>query len=262
MPLRPLKTTLLASAIVAASAQVIAAADDDNFKLTGGAEFSSGSYGADEDTDILYLPITLAYETDAFRFSASTSYLKIEGPGSVVGGDGGIVIGPGTAQTTSESGLGDLILAGTLNAYPEAGSDLPYLELTAKVKVPTADEDKGLGTGEIDYSLQADVFKSFGTVTPFATLGYKVRGDVDGFELNDGLFASAGAVVKMSEKLSLGGAYDFREAATDTSEDASEVSPFVNLKVTPDVMLTTYGIFGFSDGSPDSGLGVQLRKNF
>jgi len=39
------------------------------------------------------------------------------------------------------------------------------MDLTGKIKFGTADEDKGLGTGEQDYSLQADVFRFFDGAT-------------------------------------------------------------------------------------------------
>lgn len=231
------------------------------FRLAGGAEFTSGSYGATEDTDIFYIPVSASYETENFRFSGTVSYLQIEGPGGVIGGDGGVVIGPGTGTVTSESGIGDTILAATYNLYPQS-ADAPFFEITAKVKLPTADEEKGLGTGEMDYSIQADVFQAFGNVTPFATIGYKMRGDPDGFDLEDSLFASAGAAVKVSDKFSFGGVYDFREAATAAAENVSEVSPFTSVKLTESVVLQVYGVYGLSDGSPDTGGGFQLRRAF
>lgn len=231
------------------------------FRLAGGAEFTSGSYGASEDTDIFYVPVTASYETENFRFAGTVSYLQIEGPGGVIGGEGGVVIGPGTGAVTSESGMGDTILSATYNLYPES-ADLPFFEITAKVKLPTGDDEKGLGTGEMDYSIQADVFQAFGNVTPFATIGYKMRGDPEGFDLEDTIFASAGASIKVSDNFSFGGVYDYREAATAAAEEVSEVSPFTAVKLSESVVLQVYGVFGLSDGSPDAGGGFQLRRAF
>lgn len=261
-----MKISQLAIGAVMASAigmQMSAQAEEgwSEFRISGGAEFTSGSYGGTEDTDIFFVPVSASYETEKFRFKGTVSYLQIEGPGGVIGGDGGVVIGPGGGAVTSESGMGDTILAATYNLYPDA-NDAPFLELTGKVKLPTADSDKGLGTGEMDYSVQVDVFQAFGNVTPFGTVGYKLRGDPEGFDLNDSFFASAGAAVKMSETFSIGGVYDYRDAATDFADNVSEVSPFATFKVTDSAVVQVYGVFGLSDGSPDTGGGVQLRKSF
>lgn len=242
-----------------------AAAQDEwrEFSLSSGLEYTSGDYGAAADTNILYIPLTAKYETARFQLRATGSWLQIEGPGSVLGGpESGIVVGPGAGGVVTESGLGDIIVAGTYNLYPEAGSNLPYFEITAKVKLPTADETRGLGTGKTDFTIQLDAFKAFGPVTPFASVGYRFRGDPDGFELENSLLASGGATVKVSPQMSIGAAYDYREAATLFAEDASEVSPFVVVKPADNWAITGYGVFGFSDGSPDTGGGLQLRRAF
>lgn len=44
-------------------------------------------------------------------------------------------------------------------------------------KLPTADEDKGLGTGETDYGAFVEVAYSFDRIKPFASLGYLWTGD-------------------------------------------------------------------------------------
>lgn len=251
--------TLTVAAVPAAYAQSAWS----EWSLATGFEYTSGDYGALADTNILYVPFTIKYETPKIQFRVTAPYLRIEGPGSVIGGsDGGVVIGPGGAPVTTESGIGDIIVAGTYNLYPESGSDLPYFELTAKVKIPTADENVGLGTGELDFTIQGDVFKSFGRITPFATLGYRLRGDPAGIDLNNSLLVSGGATFKVNDQFSVGGVYDYREAASPLADNASEFSPFIVVKPADGWTLNAYGVFGFSDGSPDSGGGLQIRKAF
>ena len=68
-------------------------------RLSIGLDFSSGDYGLPEDTEMLYLPVTLSYETLPWFFSATVSYLSIDGPGGVIGGgDGGGIVAPGPGQ--------------------------------------------------------------------------------------------------------------------------------------------------------------------
>jgi hypothetical protein len=60
------------------------------------------------------------------------------------------------------------------------------------VKFGATDVELGLGTGEHDYSLQADLFRFFDRFTGIGTAGYTVRGDPDAVDLEDQFFASLG----------------------------------------------------------------------
>lgn len=68
-----------------------------------------------------------------------------------------------------------------------------YVDVTAKVKLCTADEEKGLGTGEMDYALPGEWYKNFEHVGLFGAIGYEVYGDPPGTELDNAVFASIGA---------------------------------------------------------------------
>jgi hypothetical protein len=91
------------------------------------------------------------------------------------------------------------------------------------VKFPTADEDKGLGTGEFDYIGQLDLAKTFGRFTPLATVGYKVKTDAPGLELDNVWFASGGTAYQFDDIWSGGLTLDYQEASTDSAEDALEL---------------------------------------
>jgi hypothetical protein len=91
------------------------------------------------------------------------------------GADGQPVIGEGPVAT--ESGVGDVV--GSITAFDvlSAGGGDVVLDLTGKAKFGTADADRGLGTGEQDYALQADVSRFFRHASLMGTVGYAVRGD-------------------------------------------------------------------------------------
>ena len=130
------------------------------WKISTGFDYSSGDYGDPEDTEILYVPVNVKYAQDTFQIKVTVPWVQIKGPGTVIGaGDGGVVIPGDGTEVGTESGIGDIWASFTysVEAIPE---DLFFLDLVAKVKIPTADEDKRLGTGEVDYTLQADFFKS------------------------------------------------------------------------------------------------------
>jgi len=266
---RVLSSLITAALMVANLNMVVASAEDEQkgmLKLTAGVDYSSGDYGQTDDTQMLYLPFTLKYESLPWGLQLTVPWLSIAGSGTVVGGiDGGIVIGGHGAigghgkrqRQTTESGLGDVV-AGVSFALDTLWGFGPLVDLTAKTKFATADETRGLGTGENDYSLQVDIANSYGRFTPFGTLGYKFMGDPPDFDLNDVLFASAGVDYWFHPALSGGVSFDFRESSSLASTDAEELLTYLNWKFTDRWSVNGYGVLGLSDGSPDSAIGVQL----
>jgi hypothetical protein len=230
--------------------------------LGAGAEYSSGKYGSSEKTEILYLPVTAKYETGPWALKAVVPYVRITGPGNVVGAGADRVTLPGApAARRTESGLGDIVASAFYNVMNERTGAFG-LDLGAKVKLGTADETKGLGTGENDYSLQADVFKPLGSLTAFGSLGHRWYGDPPGVDLRNVFYASVGASYRQSADTSFGLAYDFRPSITSTGGRISEATAFVSHRISRDVKLQLYGIKGFSTGSPDFGLGTVLNFGF
>ena len=246
-------------ACICFSSSLTVAQTMDGLRISSGFDYSEGDYGSTTDTAILYVPLTATYDVDSWRFRLTVPYIRIRGPGNVVGGgtEGPVVVGPGGGSVTTESGLGDLIGAISYSLSP-GSSYLPYVDLTGKVKIPTADKSKRLGTGEFDYTAQVDLFQPIGPVTPYATVGYRVRGDSSSFTLKDGFILAAGLGYRVSDKFTLGAIYDFRQASTSSSEDAQELAPYVTWRVTSDWSVNLYGVVGLSDGSPSSGGGLQL----
>ena len=238
------------------------------FKFTTGVDYTSGDYGTGSDTNILFIPFTAKYEHGAWFGGVTIPYIRIESDGSVVGGADGTVItkkngktktvgGSTVPDVTTNSGLGDIV--GQLGySFFLNHKTLPLIDLIGKIKFPTADEDKGLGTGEFDYSIQADVSKTFGRWTPFGTLGYRYIGEPSGTDLNNIFFASIGAGYKLHEQWSAGLILDYRQSTSDNTDDPVEFTPYTTWKPHRDWVLTGYGVFGVTDGSPDYGGGMQV----
>lgn len=238
------------------------------FKFTTGIDYTSGDYGTGTDTNILYVPFTAKYEHGPWFVGLTIPYIRIEGDSSVVGGADGTVITKKNGKTknvggntvpdvTTNSGLGDIV-GQVGRSFFVNHATLPLVDLIGKIKFPTADEDKGLGTGEFDYSIQADVSKTFGRWTPFGTLGYRYVGEPSGTDLNNIFFASLGAGYKLQEAWSAGLIMDYRQSTSDNTDDALEFTPYTTWKPHRDWALTGYGVFGATDGSPDYGGGLQV----
>jgi hypothetical protein len=242
-------TGLLALGLAPARAQL---------SLSSGFDYTSGDYGLSEDTSIFAVPFTATYVSAQWTFRASLPYLRITGPAYVVP-DLGQVGGLRPVGTT-ESGLGDLVLSASY-ALPTV-ANRPAYDLTARVKLGTADDAKGLGTGENDFHLQGDVYQVYGDFTPFATLGYRLLGDPEGFRLKDGFFASAGVSYGWSELTHVGAIMDWRQRTVSGGDAALELTTFLTHRLDERWRVQFYATKGFSDASPDAGLGGVVIYGF
>jgi hypothetical protein len=248
-----MKYRLIASiaALGAASIGSAQTAPSDVWKLNSGFVYTTGSYGLNTDTEVSIVPVGTTFDTNYWAFGASTSYLTINGPAAAVNG---IEIIRPTAS--SESGLGDTLLSGSWKVMNDPGK--LHVSLTAKVKVPTADYDKGLGTGAFDYSAQVDLLENIGTATPFASAGYRWLGSHGVYHLQDGAFADAGAAFKVADGTSIGAFYECDAKVSQGSSAASQATAFFFHKLNANWAANFFGIKGFSNASPDWGCGLSV----
>ena len=230
------------------------------FSLTTGFDYSTGKYGGKEDTDITSVPVIAKYDIDRWVFKLTIPYVTITGPGDVVPGIGQ-VRNTTTTRRTTESGLGDIVAGVSYNLF-DGSNGMPMIDLTGKVKFGTADEDKGLGTGENDYTAQVDVYKGFGAFTALGTVGYRVYGDTSTTTLDNVFFASVGGVYKLAPNTSTGLIYDYRPATSSSGSAVSEMMAFISQKITDHWKAQGYLVGGFADGSPDYGVGALVGYVF
>lgn len=231
------------------------------FALGAGLEVASGSYGGDEDIDDLYIPVTGTIDYGRYAFRVTVPYLSVRGPeGTVVTGPGGEPV-PGTGERTTNSGLGDVI--GSVTAYDVVSNRRlgVTLDLSAAVKFGTADEQKGLGTGETDFTVEADVLKFFDQVTLLGSLGYKVRGDPTGIDLENSLLASLGGTYRFSRQTKAGLIFDYRESSITDRESIRELTAFASRRLGDDWRIQAYVLAGLSDSAPDWGAGLYVKRS-
>ncbi|MCH9671839.1 MAG: transporter [Gammaproteobacteria bacterium] len=220
-------------------------------QLTMGADYSQGDYGLSGRTDIIALPFRIKISKAPVAVSLAGSQLLVRTPGALVAGT---PIG-NTAARSSTSGVGDLHLTFTRNLDPLAGW---YLDASARVKIPTASFDKGLGTGKFDYTLLLDGFAPIGHWLPFASLGYQITGRRATLRLRNALRGSLGVARQIGAHSQGAISIDYRAATSRSATDSLEVIPSFSIKMHKDWTLGTYGVIGLSDGSPDFAAGVQL----
>ena len=269
------RIAILCAGLIAAGA----AQAEDGFSLGVGVDYSSGDYGSDVTTDILSVPVAGKYVSGNWTYKASLPWLDVSGDPDVLPGLGrvdntnpqgrgrGNGNGNGNAppptpeeptQDGSASGIGDLRLAATY-AF-DTGGPLG-VDLTGNVKIATADEDKSLGTGANDYGVALDLYRDFDGTMLFGGASYMVLGDSDFIDVD----SVAGANFGVSQQVGVGNLglmYDYRQAASDDSDDRSELIGFYGFGAGADSKMQLYGSAGLSDGSPEWGAGLSYTHAF
>lgn len=252
---------------------------DDQFSLAAGADYTSGKYGTNATTDIWSVPITAAYTTDRWTFKLVVPYIHISGADNVIPGVGrvdntnprgrghgraaatGTSVAASSGGTGSASGLGDVVASVGYEVFQS--SDHTFgVDLTGKVKFGTADENKGLGTGQNDYGASLDAYKVYDKWTVFGGAGWMKYGSSAYVQLKNGFNANVGLGYKLSHDDEFGAYYYYREKIASNGGPQSEVTAYWNHKLSQNLRLQTYVLGGFADGSPDYGVGASLKYLF
>ena len=238
-----------------------------------GFNYSTGNYGTPTTTQIVSIPFTARYDRGPWNFKAILPYLRITGATSVVPGVGGVANsnprgrgrgqGPAgaTAAESTEAGMGDAIVAATYNVLYDNASK-SGMDVTGKVKIATADADKGLGTGEHDVGAQLDVYRTYDRTTVFGGIGYTMLGSSNFIQLDNVWNVNAGGTYRLNERDSAGFSLDFRQAVSASASPQKELMAFWSRKLDKTWKAQVYALKGFSDGSPDWGAGASVAYAF
>jgi hypothetical protein len=258
--MRILSQSALAPALVLALAASPAFAQP-AAELTTGIDYSEGDYFTGEEVEILTVSNVARLRTGRLTVSASLPWHRIEAPGNVVAGGGGllglpILVDPSQPATRNvREGLGDLRL-GAAYALPSiAGVELG---LTGQVKLPTASAERGIGTGETDVSVGAEASRSFGGLTPFVSVAYTMPGEPAAYDLRNAFSARGGLGLQLGQGVRANVAYSHAESISAGLPDERMISTGINASLSRSLSLGVYGNAGLSEGAPDVGAGVSL----
>ena len=237
-------------------------ATEEAYWTTGvGVDFSSGKYGTTSTTESLSVPVFAQYSAIKWKLILTVPYLQVTGDGSV------IVSGRQTSRKTSAtstkrqtiSGLGDIVAAASRNLISAQDSTLG-IDLSARIKFGTASTT--MGSGLNDYAVQTSVYTYVGKFSPGFQVGYEALGDTADQPLNNVAYGAVNGDYQINDNSSAGVEYRYGQRATDTGFEQREASIYANYRFTPDRTISAYLMQGYSDGSPDSGLGLSLSATF
>lgn len=253
-PLARIRLTLAALALLTVPSTALAQV---RWEPSIGVDYSTGSYGATEDTEVLYVPLGLRASTDRWRFDVAAPWLRIKGPaGSVVGG----VVIPGGGPVTTRDGFGDVTASATYQLVePQAGRT--QWELGVGAKFDTAEE--GLGTGENDYNVQLGVRHPVSdTLTLMGSVGYQWLGDPVAFELEDGPTAMIGVNYAANPRANFGIQASYRNEYLAGFDEQVTLNPYFRLDSESGLSFTGYATAGLTDSTPDFGVGIIVGRAF
>jgi hypothetical protein len=259
-------TIITGSALLAQSATTVSI----------GGTYSEGTYGTDKTTQVYYMPLTTSYQNGMFSASATVPYLKIDSEGSFTWTQGGAVpttnpitntnnvtTFPSSSTTSSSStqteGLGDVVLNIGYTFVPASGL---YLKTSAIMKVATADETKGLGTGENDYSAQVDIYKMIGNAYIYVSAGYTLVGDTNTTDFNNVAYGSAALGYNFTKSFAGGINYSHRQAQVTNADDTQTASTYFSYKLGKTTKATLSYAKGLSDTAADNSYTFTLAQKF
>lgn len=253
------RTGLLLTALLSASA--VSYAEGRSVELSGGMDYSVGDYGQTQDTTVSYIPVSLKVRSNHWAYGITVPYVRITGPDNTVVSDGITTGDTAATGTRTDSGLGDVVLSAHRGFEP-ATSMGTYFDITGKVKIGTADETKGLGTGTNSYTLLLDAYQPMAVVDVFAALGYRINNSSDLIQLNNVWLGSVGVARQINSHISGGISYDFRGAPSAHSTAGKEITPYISWKLSQEWKVKGYAAFGLSKQSPDLAGGMQVVHTF
>ena len=251
-----------------------------NWQVGFSPSYLKGDYGTDSTTTITYLPVSVRRLFDNGDLTFIMPYLCITSNGAVTllggvpnrvsqsgnsgsGGSGGKGKRPGNVEPVSSTdcGIGDLILRGRYYLVEER-EWVPTIAVTGRLKIPTADSDRGLGTGEFDEGAGLEVNKKlFGQWWGFMDFGYTFIGDPSDVNLRNQWYYDIGVGHDLTKNLLLSMYYEEYRALIAGLSNPRDLLFALNYKASDLLRFNAATLVGLSDGAPDYGLtgGISWR---
>lgn len=246
-----------------------------------GVEYATGDYGADVATDSVTVPLTLHwYPLQRLEFkmevpfiyqsnSATTSVAGVRfRRGKATGGQRVAGNGRGAPSATSGydtgrsvSGPGNVSLKAGYIALEEE-NNLPRIMPKVYVEFPTADKDKGLGTGEFVTGLGLEMDKWFGGWHAYLDGTYNFQGRSDEYDLKDFFSYEGGIGYQVTDRLLTTLLMQGATELTDLSSGLLETRLKIEYRLTGRAGIQSFLAAGLTPGSPDFGAGLSISYDF
>lgn len=248
------------------------------WSLSAGIEYERGRYGKPTSTTETTIPLRADWRRERWRLRAElplttriegvANALEREEPEDPEEGDPPPAVPAPAAR--EQSGLSDLTLS-VWYTLRDAAAAQPGLAAGARVKTPVVDGSRCLLTnGATDLSLEGRAWRPLGVIDATLVVGWTRRGDPlrrdancqptgGRTDLRNPLYAELEASLPLARGWMLTAEYEYRQKLRDTSDPKSELSLGLATAWGRAGNVEVYATTGFSDASPDLGLGVRWR---
>jgi hypothetical protein len=251
------------------------------WQVSTGAEFSSGKYGEAVTTQALVVPLSFKMQTGPLSLRLSVPLVQLQGPADislVIDDDGGRGSssgsgsgsgrsgddddddedgdpGSGNAPDREVQGVGDASASITW-AFNDIASTALYVDLAARVRLPTGDEVQGLGNGATDYTAMTEIGWDGVRGGVFVSGGRRMLQSKPGLARVDGWQASAGYWRNIGKRSVFGMQGNWRDASILGAPDVKSIDAYLTRGLGAGWKLEVSGGAGFSDASPDYVVGL------
>lgn len=264
------------------------------FSLLSGFEYTTGTYGLENNTQTITTSLTAEYVHRDWTIRGYIPYEYVKSPGgiTIINGRPAATLGASNqngmlqrlgltatqnwaltprqrqarvdaANTPSEtnSGIGDVELSVDYDAYNDgkAGWDI---SLNGTIKLGTGSTTKGLGTGETDYRLSATVSRGIKRFTPYVSFGYCLAGKPADSDLLNYYFGNAGVGYSITNSTDVNLAFSATQRYSESTGDDHEASLTVSHRIDRSWDVEGHVLVGVSASAPDFGAGASFRYWF
>lgn len=225
-----------------------AAAQDGRGYLEMSGGYLTGDFGTQIESDLYYISPALGYVTPRLEVSVTVPYLRLT------------VENEADGQSNTESGVGDIFLRGGYVLMPESKSGTSLDGLVA-LKIPTADEARGLGTGETDYGASLSIHQRFEKFKLSLMGGYIKVGDPSFIDFND-VYVYGIGLTRLFRLTELSASFEGRRSLLPGFDDPKELHIRFFHLLNRNYSIKGGAFTGLNDGGPDFGMNLGIVRWF
>lgn len=217
-------------------------------------DYVEGRYGESEKSSTWTMPLIVKHRTGPLGLKLNVPYVRATGV-AAAGGD------RFSSTNQVQEGIGDIVATASYELF--SSDDGRTFDIGSKAKIVAGDKKNDLiTTGKNDYSLFVDTFQPIGGAFLYAALGWTQKGDPTGVDYRDPWYATLGLSHRFANNINVGMLYDYRQKVTARGAPVSESTVYIERKLSSNVKLQAYLLYGFSNASPDLGAGATATWTF
>ena len=241
--IRAVRAVLVFAVLLLPSGVLLALDGRGYLDVSGG--YKTGDFDTLVRSNLYYVSASLGYVSPLYEISVTAPYLFLSNSGG---------------NTSSENGIGDVILRGGGVLLPETGSGLS-LDGSLAVKLPTADKDKGLGTGETDYGAFLGLHQRFDKTKLSLLGGYIKVGEPSSVTYND-IYLYGIGISQIINNIELYTSFEGRRAMIPGAKNPQEINVGFFHILNVDYSIKGNTFIGLNKGGPDFGLSIGIVRWF